>query len=142
MRGRSPRVIFVCPSPTRVGAAVVEVMGGDDLLGLRDCPLLPDSLPRRILHQLKGFVSVGCERNVHFSEDSYSIFYPPSFQQPTDFSMKSGKQKFGCFEQSKLHARGRTFLLPRRGPGDYLIPGLPVTPALAHRGDHKVFPFN
>lgn len=44
MRGRSPRVIFVCPSPTRVGAAVVEVMGGDDLLGLRDCPLLPDSL--------------------------------------------------------------------------------------------------
>ena len=26
MRGRSPRVIFVCPSPTRVGAAEDEVM--------------------------------------------------------------------------------------------------------------------
>ena len=38
------RIIFVCPSPTRVGAAVVEVMGGDDLLGQRNGPSLPDSL--------------------------------------------------------------------------------------------------
>ena len=44
------RIIFVCPSPTRVGAAVVEVMGGDDLLGQRNGPSLPESLPRRILH--------------------------------------------------------------------------------------------
>ena len=54
-RGRSPRVVFVCPSPTRVGAAEDEVMGGDDLLGLRDCPRLPDSLPRRYLHHLLFF---------------------------------------------------------------------------------------
>ena len=27
MRGRSPAIIFVCPSPTRVGAAEDEVMG-------------------------------------------------------------------------------------------------------------------
>ena len=37
-------IIFVCPSPTRVGAAEVEVMGGDDLLGQRNGPSLPESL--------------------------------------------------------------------------------------------------
>ena len=38
MRGEAPAIIFVCPSPTRVGAAEDEVMGGDDLLGLRNAP--------------------------------------------------------------------------------------------------------
>ena len=42
--GAQPRIVFACPSPTRVGAAEDEVMGGDDLLGLRDCPRLPDPL--------------------------------------------------------------------------------------------------
>ena len=50
--GEAPAIIFVCPSPTRVGAAEDEVMGGDDLLGQRNGPHLPDSLPRRYLHQL------------------------------------------------------------------------------------------
>ena len=36
--GEAPAIIFVCPSPTRVGAAEDEVMGGDDLLGLRNAP--------------------------------------------------------------------------------------------------------
>ena len=42
--GAQPPHCFGCPSPTRVGAAEDEAMGGDDLLGLRDCPRLPDSL--------------------------------------------------------------------------------------------------
>ena len=42
--GAQPRIVFACPSPTRVGAGEDEVMKGDDLLGLRDCPRLPDSL--------------------------------------------------------------------------------------------------
>ena len=52
MRGaKPPAIIFVWPSPTRVGAAEDEVMGGDDLLGQRKGPRLPDSFPRRYLHQ-------------------------------------------------------------------------------------------
>ena len=50
--GEAPALIFVWPSPTRVGAAEDEVMGGDDLLGQRSGPRLPDSFPRRYLHQL------------------------------------------------------------------------------------------
>ena len=50
MRGAAPAIIFVCPSPTRVGAAEDEVMGCDDLLGQRNGPVLPDSLPRRTSH--------------------------------------------------------------------------------------------
>ena len=36
--GEAPAIIFVCPSPTRVGAAEDEVMGGDDLLGHSRAP--------------------------------------------------------------------------------------------------------
>ena len=50
MRGRSPAIIFVCPSPTRVGAAEDEVMVGDDPLGLRNAPP-PGLSPRRFSHQ-------------------------------------------------------------------------------------------
>ena len=47
MRGaKPPAIIFVWPSPTRVGAAEDEVMGGDDLLGLRNAPP-PGLSPRR-----------------------------------------------------------------------------------------------
>ena len=48
--GEAPALIFVCPSPTRVGAAEDEVMGGDDLLGLRNAPP-PGLSPRRFSHQ-------------------------------------------------------------------------------------------
>ena len=48
--GEAPAIIFVCPSPTRVGAAEDEVMGGDDLLGLRNAPP-PGLSPRRYLPQ-------------------------------------------------------------------------------------------
>ena len=43
MRGRSPALIFVCPSPTRVGAAEDEVMEVMIYWG-SGTPHLPDSL--------------------------------------------------------------------------------------------------
>ena len=62
--GEAPAIIFVCPSPTRVGAAEDEVMGGDDLLGQRNGPHLPDSFPRRYLHQLIWLLVVISSRNI------------------------------------------------------------------------------
>ena len=50
MRGRSPRDYFCVSVPDEGGGLEDEVMGGDDLLGQRNGPVLPDSLPRRTSH--------------------------------------------------------------------------------------------
>ena len=71
--GRSPH--FVCPSPTRVGAAEVEVMGGDDLLGQRNGPSLSDSLLVGSYIFLFFFFQ-NCERNVHF-KGNFILYVPP-----------------------------------------------------------------
>ena len=48
---KPPALIFVCPSPTRVGAAEDEVKEVMISWG-NETPHLPDYLPRRYLHQL------------------------------------------------------------------------------------------
>ena len=61
--GAAPAIIFVCPSPTRVGAAEDEVMGGDDLLGLRNAP--PPRLSSSDPTSKIVLPLFDCERNVH-----------------------------------------------------------------------------
>ena len=61
--GEAPAIIFVCPSPDEGVCLEDEVMGGDDLLGLRNAPP-PGLSPRRTSHQSWFSLFFG-ERNVH-----------------------------------------------------------------------------
>ena len=84
--GEAPALIFVCPSPTRVGAAEDEVMGGDDLLGQRNGPHLPDSFPRRYLHQLIWLLVVISSRNIFSFYFDQNIISDDVFFEKSDES--------------------------------------------------------
>ena len=72
--GEAPALIFVWPSPTRVGAAEDEVMGGDDLLGLRNAP--PPRLSSSDLTSFDFFPDIFVKKTFNWSNCYfYSLFW-------------------------------------------------------------------